>query len=196
MSRAGLTKVIGGYDLDPAGRLVNPKDIRKPQVAVVEPVGMIPAVAVFYGWKSAGADEALSVIADKTFDMETQIVVSGEGVTDAATTNKYTPATWVTTPVETRGNQAVVKANADKPGMLFIRENSLRVVKATATVNGKPAPLYKANGTFLCVPVGAGESTVVITPYVSATHTVGTAAALAFAVFALVGFIRSEAKPA
>jgi hypothetical protein len=194
MSRAGLTKVIGGYDIDPAGRLVNPKDIRQPQIAVVEPVGMIPAVAVFYGWKSAESDKALSIIADKLFDMDTQIVVSGAGVTNTATTHQYTPATWVTTPVETRGNKAVVKANADRPGMLFIRENSFRFIKATVSVNGKPDPLYKANGTFICVPVEAGESTVEITPYVSATHTVGTAAAVAFAVFALVGFIRSEMK--
>lgn len=194
MTRAGLTKVIGGYDLDPSGRLVNPKDLRKPQVAVVEPVGMIPAVAVFYGWKRAAIDDALSAIAEKNFNMDTEIVVSGEGVTDSATTNKYNPASWVTSPLEARGNQAVIKASAAKPGMLFIRENYMRGVKATATVNGKSAPLYKANGLFLCVPVEAGESTVVITPYVSATHTVGTAAAVAFAVFAFVGFIRSEMK--
>lgn len=196
MTRANMTKILGGYDLDPAGRLVNPKDIRKPQVAVVEPVGMIPSVAVFYGWKTADADKALSMIAEKDFDMDTQIVVEGEDVTDTPTTDPYTPATWVASPYETHGNKAVVKARAAKPGMLFVRENSMRAVKSTATVNGKAAPLYKANGMFLCVPVGAGDSTVIITPYVSATHTVGTAAALAFAIFALVAFIRSEAKSA
>ncbi len=192
MSRAGMVKLTGLYDFDPQMRLVTPPSLKSAQVAVVEPVGMIPAVALFHGWRVADADDALSQIAASDFDIDKQIVVTGTGIDAHDSDEKYTPATWVETPLETRGNKAVIKVTAEKSGMLFIRENTMRHTKLAATVNNKKTPIYKANGIFLCLPVEAGESTVVLRPYLSATAIVGTIAALAFAIFALVSFTKFE----
>ncbi len=192
MSRASMVKVTGLYDFDPQMRLVTPPSLKNAQVAVVQPVGMIPSVALFSGWRVADADDALSQIAASDFDIDKQIVVSGADVDAHDSPEKYTPATWVETPIETLGNKAIINVAAEKPGMLFIRENTMRHIKLAATVNNKKAPIYKANGIFLCVPVEAGESTVVLRPYLSATAIVGTIAALAFAIFALVSFTKFE----
>ncbi len=194
MARANLVKVISLYDLDPQMRLVTPPVLKTAQVAVVEPLGMIPSVAVYHGWGVADEADALEALAARDFDFEKHIVISGKGVESHDATDKYTAATWVTTPLETAGNKAVIQVATDKPGMLFMRENKMRSVKLTATVNDKVAPVYKANGLFTAVPVEAGESTVVIRPYLSATSIVGTITALVFAILALVSFTRFEMK--
>ena len=193
MSRSGLATLTGLYDIDQRRmQLVTPESMQKAQVATVEPQGLIPAIAVFHGWRTAAPEKALSVLAGSDFDMDRQIVVSGEGLTDTDTREKYTPATWVKAPSDTHGNRAVIQVKTDKPGLLFMRDYVMREFRTVATVNGKKAPVYSANSLFVCVPVGTGESTVVIAPYVSTLHVVGTAAALAFVLFALEGFIRAE----
>ena len=195
MSRSGLATLTGLYDIDQRRmQLVTPESMQKAQVATVEPQGLIPAIAVFHGWRTAAPEKALSVLAETNFDMDQQIVVSGEGLTDTDTSEKYTPASWVKAPSDTRGNRAIIHVQTDKPGLLFMRDYVMREFKTVATVNGKKAPVYQANGLFQCVPVGAGESTVVIAPYVSTLHVVGAAAALAFVLFALVSFIRDERR--
>ena len=195
MTRAKLVKVVGLYDLDPAMRLVKPRDPMKAQVAVSEPLGMIPPVAVFYGWRAVDSEAAaLERIAQPDFDLDREITVTGEGLADADAPAPHTPARWVVAPSDTRGTKAVVQAVAERPGMLFVRENSLRAVALSATVNGKRAPVYKANGIFIGVPVDAGESTVVIRPTLSAPHIAGTAAAIAFVFFCLAAFIRESLR--
>lgn len=194
MTRQGLVKVVGLYDLDAKGRIVSARDPMKAQVAVSEPIGMIPSVAVFYGWRAAPAEDAVVRIAQPDFDMDREIVVSGEGVSDASADRRYTPAEWLVAPSETRGSRAVVMARAEKPGMLFIRENRFGGIALAATVNGRRATVHKANGSFIAVPVDAGESTVVLRPAVSAPHIAGTAAALAFAIACLVAFARDARR--
>ena len=195
MARSGLATLTGLYDIDQRRmQLVTPASMQKAQVATVAPQSMIPSVAVFHGWRTAAPEKALSVLAESDFDMDQQIVVSGEGLTDTDTSEKYTPASWVKAPSDTRGNRAIIHVQTNKPGLLFMRDYVMREFKTVATVNGKKAPVYQANGLFQCVPVGAGESTVVIAPYVSTLHVVGAAAALAFVLFALVSFIRDERR--
>ena len=195
MTRTKLVKVVGLYDLDPSMRLVKPRDPMKAQVAVAEPIGMIPPVAVFYGWRAVDYEAAaIERIAQPDFDMDREITVSGEGIANADADEPFTPARWVVAPSDTRGTKAVVQAVAERPGMLFVRENSLRAVALSATVNGKRAPVYKANGIFIGIPVDAGESTIVIRPTLSAPHIAGTAAAIAFVFFCLAAFIRESLR--
>ena len=195
MTRTKLVKVVGLYDLDPSMRLVKPRDPMKAQVAVAEPIGMIPPVAVFYGWRAVDSEAAaIERIAQPDFDMDREITVSGEGIANADADEPFTPARWVVAPSDTRGTKAVVQAVAERPGMLFVRENSLRAVALSATVNGKRAPVYKANGIFIGIPVDAGESTIVIRPTLSAPHIAGTAAAIAFVFFCLAAFIRESLR--
>lgn len=192
MIRENLVIVLGLYDIDQSQRLISPRTLQSAQVAVVEPIGITPSVAVFHSWRVAPKDEALSLIAQHDFNMDREIVVSGDGITSQSTDKQPTAATWASAPSKTKGSLAKIDVNTDAPGMLLIREHSLRGVSTRATVNGKPSPIYTANGLFLCVPVEAGKSTVVIRPTVSATATAGTLAGLAFALFALVSLIRHE----
>lgn len=196
MTRAKLVKVVALYDLDPAGRLVTPQDPRKAQVAVSEPLDRIPPVAVFYGWRAVDSEAAaIERIAQPDFDQDREIAVTGAGLVDTPATSSPTPGNWIVAPSETRGSKAVVKAVAEKPGMLFVRENLLRTVALSATVNGKRTPIYKANGAFIAIPVEAGESTVVIRPALSALRLAATAAAVTFVLFCLIGYVR-EPSPA
>jgi len=192
MIRRNLAKVLGLYDIDQRQRLISPKTLQSAQVAVVEPIDITPSVAVFHSWRVAPKDEALPVIAQHNFDIDREIVVSGDNVKAQSTDNPPTVATWASAPSKTKGSLAKIDVNTDAPGMLMIREHTLRSIPTSATVNRKPAPIYTANGLFLCVPVEAGKSTVVIRPTVSATATAGTLAGLAFALFALISLIRHE----
>lgn len=195
MKRANVVKVVGLYDMDERLRLVSPKNLQSAQVAVVEPVDIIPSIAVFHSWRVAPKAEALSLIADANFDMDHEIVVSGDKIKTQLTDKPYTPATWVLSPLQTKGSLAKISVDTEAAGMLVVRENSLRNLPLTATVNGTPTPLHTANGLFLCVPVEAGKSTVVIRPTISATATAGTFAGLAFALFTIIALLRSEFNP-
>ncbi|MGI5869088.1 MAG: hypothetical protein ACOX9C_06575 [Kiritimatiellia bacterium] len=191
MTRAKLVKIVGLYDLDSANRLVKPRDPMRAQIAVSEPLGMIPPVAVFHGWRVVDSeDAALKCIAQKDFDLDREITVAGDALSDTPADAPCTPASWVVAPSETLGGKAVVKATTRRPGMLFVRENSLRAVPLTATVNGKRAPVYKANGIFTAIPVDAGDSTIVIRPALSAPHIIGHAAAATLVLLCLAAFIR------
>lgn len=186
--------ITGAYDFDGALRFTAPRNPRQPMAVAVKPAGMVPPVAVYYGWRTApDADSAIAVIADPAFNMDKQIVITGEDVEDVPTDRVYTPGGWIKAPSESNGNFAMAKAFTDKPGMLLIRENLMRTLQLVATVNGGEAPLYKANGIFLCVPVDAGESEVVLRPYISWASIIWNAAAICFAIIALAAFARSEA---
>lgn len=187
--------VTGAYDLDGALRLTKPRDPRQPMAVAVKPAGMVPPVAVYYGWRAAqDADSAIDVIAEPGFDMDKQIVVTGKGIEDFPTDRIYTPGKWLKAPSESKGNYAIAQAVSDEPGMLLIRENLMRPLPLTATVNGKEAPLYKANGIFLCVPVDSGESEVILRPYISWIGIIWNTAAICFVIIALAAFARSEAS--
>ena len=194
MQQEKMGSITGIYDFDGSFRLTTPRNPQQPAVALFKPVDLVPPVAVYYGWRTApDADSAIAVIADPAFNMDKQIVITGEDVEDVPTDRVYTPGGWIKAPSESNGNFAMAKAFTDKPGMLLIRENLMRTLQLVATVNGGEAPLYKANGIFLCVPVDAGESEVVLRPYISWASIIWNAAAICFAIIALAAFARSEA---
>ncbi len=194
MIRAGQGRILGLFDLDDRLRLISPASVQSGRVAVVEPLHPIPAAAVYHGWQVADTADALSRIARDDFDPHREIVVSGEGVQARPAERAHTPAEWMTAPSQTRGNVARVRVSTDAPGMLMLREHRMRSIPVTARVNGKPVPLFTANGLFLCVPVEAGESTVVIRPALSFTAIAGTLAALAFSLLAFGACFRDAFK--
>lgn len=192
MQHAGIGKITAAYDYDRSWRLVTPAEPARPMIAVVRPAGMPPPVAVYHGWRVAEADAAPGIIAEPAFDMNRTIVVSGDGAAEVDAQANLTPGQWVSPPTASRGNVAVAKANTAKPGMLMIRENMMRVIRCTAKVNGRDAPLYRANGQYYCVPVEAGESVVEIRPYISPLAIIWTAATIAFALCAALAYALSE----
>ena len=49
--QAGAARVAGLYDFGPGQRLVRAADLRSAPVAMLEPVGVPPSVAVYHGWR-------------------------------------------------------------------------------------------------------------------------------------------------
>jgi|LSQX01.3.fsa_nt_gb hypothetical protein len=193
MQQERIGQITGLYDLDPRYRLIAPRNRQQPMVAVVKPFGVIPPVSVYYGWKASGGQaDTINIIADSDFEMEKQIAIEGDGISDVAAKKSYTPGQWETAPSETRGHYAVAKVKAEQPGMVLLRENLMRTVKTVVTVNDKKTSVYTANGIWLCVPVDEGESEIIIRPYISMGSIVWHSAAVFFTLLALYSFVRSE----
>ena len=168
--RSGTARVAGLYDFAPGPRLVRAADLRGAQVAMLEPSGIAPSVAVYHGWRSVAKDApiaaALAVFADPAFDFRREIVLAGGGADHPATRDPEA-AEWVVAPSSNQGRRAVVKCDAAEEGALLVRDTRLRwFPDVRATANGAPAEVLRANGPYLAVRVPAGPCEVVLEPVV------------------------------
>ena len=127
-----------------------------------------PPVAVHHGWVrcDGGESAALTNFFARGFDPWRELVLEGEvadapeGVVPAADAGR-----WTTSPFATSGMLGVAEAEAKTPGVMLLRENRIRQFPSVrATVNGAPAPVLRANGAFLAVPVPAGRVEVRVEP--------------------------------
>ncbi len=182
--QSGLVKLIATFDIDRTGRLRPPADIRAPSLALAVPAAKVqPPLGVYHAFRTAPEDvkETFEMLAQKDFDVTREIAVAGD-IALASTNLPPDRATWLTPPSRTDRTKALVKAEASAPGYLLVREWRLRRYRALkATVNGKSAPVLRANGIFFAVPVPAGESEITLAPDVK-----WTGFAVSFAGFFLV----------
>lgn len=200
IARAGMADVKGLYDFSPRGTPVRAADPRRPRATLVSPRGVPPPVGVWHDWKETeddSLDSALAVLSASGFDMRRTLAVHApEGVlpeTGPAQTAPE-PAAWVETPLSTDGRRAKISAEPAAPGLLFVRENRIRQFwpSIAARVNGAPAPVVRANGMYLAVPVPAGKVEVEVFPRVSMARFLIPAAGWAFVLFALVSWARTS----
>jgi hypothetical protein len=189
--QAGAARVAGLYDFAAGPRLVRAADLRKAQVAMLEPNVPSPPAAVFHGWRTVADGAPLPAfferIAEPDFDILREIVLAegGGGVAHPATRSPE-PAEWVVAPSSNEGRRAVVKCDAKEEGVLFVREARTRwFPRVRATVDGAAAEVLRANGPFLAVRVPAGPHEVAFEPDIPwgryALPALGWIAALALA---------------
>jgi len=101
---------------------------------------------------AASSAEAIQQARAPQFDPYRAVIIEGPA-NDGASPGSGTATITAYTP------QAVtLQTQAAFPGYLVL--NDVWYPGWEATVNGQPAPLYRANGTFRAVPVPAGQSTV------------------------------------
>ena len=202
LAQAGLADVAALLDFSPSGVPTAAKDPRRARFALLAPRGMPPSVGVWHDWKTAPDDSihsALAEFSDSGVDPAKTIAVYAPPHSPAlpdATGADPEPARWTVPPSENGGRRAVIAAEPSAPGLLFVRENRIRQFwpKISARVGGKPAPVLRANGAFLAVPVGAGPVEVEIFPSFGLSALAAPAAGWAVALAALAAWAKLERK--
>jgi hypothetical protein len=145
-----------GWALSPAG--IQPKPDWLPVMSLNgwtlwRLAGPHPAVSVVTSWEVAAADDrALSVVMKDGFDPEAEAVVSGDpGIAPSLGAIGSGPASY-----RPRGTQAAsVSVDVEVPALVVIR--NAYDVNWHATVDGRPAPLLRADYLVQAVPVPAGR---------------------------------------
>ena len=163
------------------------------------PRGIPPSVGVWHDWRAVADDTprtAIRVLAEKDFDSSHSLAVYAPDGADLPekTGAGPEPARWVVAPSAADGRRAVIAAEPREPGLLFVRDNRLRGFwpSLSARAGGRPAPVLRANGAFLAVPVPAGKIEVEIVPDVRMRAFVLPAIGWAVAAFALVAWAKRE----
>ena len=173
--QAGAARVAGLYDFGPGQRLVRAADLRSAPVAMLEPVGVPPSVAVYHGWRgiaeNASPADVFAAIAAPGFDLRRELLLGlYEPDESHPATHDPEPAEWVVAPSSNQGRRAVVKCNPEeKGGVLLVRENRLRwFPEVRVRLNGEPhGTALRAGGLFLAVrDLPAGPCEVELEPVV------------------------------
>lgn len=201
LAEAGMADVVALLDFSPRGVPVAAADPRRPRFALVAPRGVPPSVGVWHDWRAVADDSprtAVGVLAEKDFDDRRSLAVFAPAGAELPekTGSEPEPARWVVAPSSVDGRRAVVAAEPREPGLLFVRDNRLRGFwpHLRARVGGRPAPVLRANGAFLAVPVPAGKSEVEIFPDVPARAFAAAAAGWALALVALAAWAKRETE--
>ena len=199
LAEAGLADVAALLDFSPRGVPVAAADARRPRFALMAPRGIPPSVGVWHDWRAVAddtPDAAFRVLAEKDFDSSHSLAVYAPDGADLPekTGAGPEPARWVVAPSAADGRRAVIAAEPREPGLLFVRDNRLRGFwpSLSARAGGRPAPVLRANGAFLAVPVPAGKIEVEIVPDVRMRAFVLPAIGWALAAFALVAWAKRE----
>lgn len=113
-------------------------------------------VARWYGVaRAVPADEALNLLADDTFPVERELLLESGAPVGAPPPTPGTGVCSLTAYGETR---IAFTCRADAPGWVCV--NDAYDPRWEATVNGQPAPVWRAQTIFRAVAVPAGESRV------------------------------------
>jgi hypothetical protein len=151
---------------------------------VVQSKGTIRAISdsgprawwVGVAFPAASSAQAIQQARSPKFDPYRAVVIEGPAP-DSASPGAGTATITVYTP------QAVtIQAQSNAQGYIVL--NDVWYPGWEATVNGQPAPLYRANGTFRAVPVPAGSATVQMT-----FHSTYLWAGLVLACIAFIGLL-------
>ena len=173
--QAGAARVAGLYDFGPGQRLVRAADLRSAPVAMLEPIGVPPSVAVYHGWRgiaeNASPADVFAAIAAPGFDLRRELLLGlYEPDEIHPATHDPEPAEWVVAPSSNQGRRAVVKCSPEeKGGVLLVRENRLRwFPEVRVRLNGEPyGTALRAGGLFLAVrDLPAGPCEVELEPVV------------------------------
>jgi len=166
---------------------------------VIQPNGTSRAISdpgprawwVEVAFPAASSAEAIQQARAPKFDPYRAVIIEGPA-NDGASPSSGTAAITIYTP------QAVTaQVQAAFSGYLVL--NDVWYPGWEATVNGQPAPLYRANGTFRAVPVPRGQSTVQMTfhsTYLMLGFIICGLTILGLLVCYLIRAIRSRGQPA
>ncbi len=130
-------------------------DIKLYENQAVLPRALVVGAARFVPDDEAGTEAALALMRDPSFDPRQTIVIagSGEDQTDAAQGHAELRAV--------SAEQIAVHVEADAPAYLLLLD--AYYPGWTATVNGEPAAVLRANVMFRAVAIPAGTSEVIFT---------------------------------
>ncbi|MCU1275109.1 MAG: hypothetical protein JWO48_2540 [Bryobacterales bacterium] len=148
--RSGLSPdQLRGTRLQPAGEIAGVRFYRNP--GVLPRFFLVPRLHI-----SSGPDETFSYLSRPDFRPEEEAVVEARGLrpdqtlsTGVTNVERYSP-NRIELSVSTNGPAFLVSSEAHYPGW-------------SATINGKPAPLYMTNGAFRGLLLESGANHVVMT---------------------------------
>ncbi len=144
-----------------------------PRLNVYENTGVLPRAFVAYRASVPGDDARLAArLTDGAFDPSREVLLEKPPPFPVERDLAMTPAR-ITTAARHR---LVIEADAQAPGMLFVGDAHYPGWRAT--VDGKPAELYRADWAFRAVAVPAGRHVVEMT-YASRPVAVGAVLSLA-----------------
>jgi hypothetical protein len=156
MDLLGVRWVVGPADPPPLPGLV--PVLREGRWELYRRPAPAPTAAVFTRWSAApNAAAALGSVTGAGFDPNSSLVVeSAGGSASAAPAGGASPAAFRIMGTQ----QEIVDAAAPAPGMLLIRNQWDG--DWHARVDGRPAPVLRADYAFQAVPIPAGRHTVVV----------------------------------
>lgn len=133
-------------------KLVSSND---PRINVYQDTTALPrAFFVGKGIAAASHDAALAAVKDKAFDPRVSVVVEGAAVAEAQAFGPIPARITVDGP-----NRVVVKVDAPRAGYLVLSD--VYYGGWSATVDGRPARLLRADWAFRAVPLAAGQHEIV-----------------------------------
>jgi hypothetical protein len=130
-------------------------DVKIYENTTVQPRAFVAHRAINVADDIWGTEEALVAMRESAFDPARTVIISGDL---ASVENPSTPSRARITAYE--AEQIVMQVEAAAPGYLVLTDAFYP--GWTATINGEPAPLQRADVMFRAVPVPAGSSEVVI----------------------------------
>lgn len=130
-------------------------------IEVVENVAALDRAFITHGYVVAKGDTAaVNILKDRAFDPARTAIVNAEPAQKPASPADSTAVSRVESMMyKARG--AEITANFASPGLLVLTDNWTPYWKAE--VDGKPAPVLKAYGTFMAVAASEGKHRVVFT---------------------------------
>jgi hypothetical protein len=154
-------------------RLVHSGDVK-----IYENLKVLPRAFIVPRAQVVDDDEAaLRVLQDPTFDLSSQVVLSGAPL--SCTSSREGPATATpagsVTIAAYEPERVVVEATVDRPGYLVLTD--AHYPGWQATVDGESAPIYRADLLFRAVALEPGQHRVVFT-FQSALRRVGASISL------------------
>lgn len=173
LPRLGITSVLGPNDLedepgwDESGRrergLVTVYD--GPDADLLEVVDPAPrAYVVHHATYAASPDDALETFTDPSFPWRTTVLLEGDAATaDDASAAGDPPAARPLEPAEVTDHdltEVSIDVSTDAAGYLVVLDSYDE--GWTATVDGRPAEVVRANAAFRAIEVPAGSSTVTL----------------------------------
>lgn len=166
-----LSRVVMGLHQTPQGvagsrvldllnvRYLVYRDQASGQEGVVPNVTVLPRAWVSHQWQAASDDEVLDKIQDTSFDYRNRILLLPEDMSKVGAPSGSDSA--IPAEVTSYGpNRVVVKAAAKTPALLYVADAWTDYW--FATVDGKPAPVFRANHAYRAIPIPAGSHEVVM----------------------------------
>ncbi|HJP66422.1 MAG TPA: YfhO family protein, partial [Actinomycetota bacterium] len=117
-----------------------------------------PRASVVFAWRRVGPDQGLDTILGSGFDQRRRALVAPAHDATPGPATRIGVGTGTASYEEIAPNHARVDVTADRPGMLVVRNPYDR--NWTATVDGKPAPVFVADYVMQGVPIPEGHHVV------------------------------------
>jgi len=153
------------------------------------------AVLAYRVRAAADEKEALEALLDPRVDPLTSIILEGRDAEAAArhlgadgpAVPARDPAHAMAKIMSDTGDEVTVKVAAARPALLFMSDNWYPNFRAT--VDGEPAPVWRANYAYRAVPVGAGSHVVRLSYRPSEFYLGAAVTAAGFTGFIVIGLL-------